>query len=199
MTRKRRLIIAIGLLVVSLATIMVGLKLVADKAKPKQPKFKYINGYDDGTYSYLCSKPIKAKLQQVLSDIGSTESYIPVNADEAKLYCYSNAIIENKGKIKVLQKPEVEALLSHFNQKDVTIKALEFKYIEDADYVNRLLPSYQDREIGCIIIIDTPGKDMVYLEDEKLEAFEEMNYQTFSNLLNQASPADRQLFYDNLK
>jgi hypothetical protein len=101
--------------------------------------------------------------------------------------------------LTVLQKPEVLDLISKYQYKDVSIKALEFKYIQDKEFVHRLLPQYKDREIGCIIILETPNEKMVFLEDEKLATFEQMDYKLFDKQLDQISPADKQIFLENLQ
>lgn len=151
-----------------------------------------------GTGGYECSKPIRL-LSNTLDKTGKYIDFHPVDQDEANLFCHLNSAEEYKGKIKVLQRPEVLKLVSQYPYKNESIKALEFKYIKDTDYVHRLLPAFKDREIGCIIVLHTPGQAKVYLEDEKLETFEELDYKTFAGYLAAVNPADRQLFYDNLK
>ena len=160
-----------------------------------------VTSYFDGTYGYDCSRSIrvthgKAQGQRVGSVV---DVQIPVDPNEAKLFCHSTYVIENEGKIKVLQRPEVLELISHYAYKDVSIKALEFEYIEDKNLVHRLLPTYADREIGCIIILETPNEKLVYLENEDLETFEQLDYQTFDGFLGAVSEADRQLFLENLQ
>jgi hypothetical protein len=180
----------------------VGLILSRQKSPPDSSKslFKDVMSYSDGSAIYSCSKPIRAKLTKIPSQIDGQEAedYIPVNIDEAKLFCHSTAVIENEGKKKVLQRPEVLALINKYQYKDVGIKALEFKYIQDKQFINRLLPSKKDENIGCIIILETPGEKRVYLENDKLETIEETNYQIFSQNLDRVSPEDKKLFLDNL-
>lgn len=198
---KHKKFLLIGIEAVVIIVLAIAIANYRQHGSPlPQTGYKQITSYHDGTYQYACSKPIKAKLGTTVDgDVPGAKAYIPVDQDEARLFCHSAGVIEYKGKIKVLQKPEVLALIAKYPYNDVTIKALEFRYIKDKEYVHRLLPAYKDREIGCIIVLYTPGEDKVYLEDEKLDTFEEMNYQTFANQLEQVSPADRQLFYDNLK
>ena len=154
--------------------------------------------YIPGTGGYECSRPIKL-VSNTVNKKGEHVEFNPVDASEADLFCHMTSAEEYKGKIKVLQKSEVLSLISKYAYKDVFIKALEFKYITDKEFVQRLLPAYRDRVIGCIIVLNTPGEDKVYLEDEKLDTFEELDYKTFARFLETVGPADRQLFYDNLK
>lgn len=163
------------------------------------PDYIFNSGYTSpGTGGYACSKPIKL-VSNLVDEDGVYVNHKPVDEAEAKLYCHMTSAEEYKGKLKVLQKPEVLELIGKYQYKDVSIKALEFKYIQDKDFVHRLLPAYKEVEIGCIILLDTPDEDKIYLEDEDLETFEELDYQTFKLNLEQISAADRQLFYDNLK
>ncbi|MEX0616294.1 MAG: hypothetical protein WD231_00610 [Candidatus Woykebacteria bacterium] len=168
-----------------------------------EPEFKEVTEYSPGGAGYACSKPIKVQRQRKLVGHmgGSTweTHYLPVNPDEANLFCHGTWIEEYEGKITVLQKPEVLDLISKYEPKDVSIKALEFALIKSEGFVDRLLPQYKNREIGCIIILETPNEKMVFLEDENLETFEQMGYKLFDQQLDQVSPADKQLFLENLQ
>jgi len=166
-----------------------------------EPEFIFDTQYVDKEHIYECSRPIKLQKRGRVGTMlgGERTVYLPVDTDEANLFCHDVAIIEYKGKLTVLQKPEVLDLIGKYQYKDVTIKALEFKYIQDKEFVNRLLPQYRDREIGCIIILETPKEKLVFLEDEKLETFEQMDYKLFDKQLDRISPADRQIFLDNLR
>lgn len=171
------------------------------KTRPSKDEYKYIENYSDGAFLYTCSRPIKAHLQTVpsLAPNGDAKEYVPLDSEEAKLFCYSNAVIENKGKIKVLQRPDVEQFIAPYKYSDVSIKALDFHYIEDPDFVDRLLPNYQHRDIGCIIIVETPVGKLVFLEDENLEVFEAIDSATFDSYLASASQDDRQTFMQSIR
>ncbi len=155
-----------------------------------------------------CSKPIKVFVRlnpnykptnrPAIALPDDRYLYEPVDPFEAKLFCRSQLFIESEGILKVLQRPEVLKQINKYQYKEVSVVALKFGLIKDKDFVNRLLPTYKGREIGCIIIVETPGEKKVYLEDEKLQAFEELDYSTFSKYLNNASPTDKQLFTENL-
>lgn len=162
------------------------------------PQYKEITSYDTNTGGYECSKPIKAASTTINKFTGEAYHFTPVDQDEANLFCHTTFVIEYKGKLTVLQKPEVISLINKYPYKDVSIKALEFKYIEDKEFVHRLLPTYKDREIGCIILLETPNEKKVYLENEQLETFEELDYQEFESYLENISEEDRQLFLVNL-
>ncbi len=168
-------------------------------------QIKEVSGYNDGNFLYSCSKKIKAKKVEVAgpSVTGDVSKkyygYEPIDKDEARLLCHSTGVIENKGKIKVLQRQDVAQLIDRYGYKDLSIKALEFKYIKDPEFVHRLLPSYKAQQIGCIIILFTPGDDVVFLENEKLNVFEKVEYKKFQQDIDHASAADKKTFYDNLQ
>ncbi len=162
------------------------------------PQYKELTSYGNGSGGYECSKPIKM-VSNTLNKDGQYVSFRPVDENEARVFCHMTYAIEYKGKLKVLQKTEVLEMISRYSYKDVSVKALEFKYIEDKAFVNRLLPQYANTEIGCIIVVETPNEKKVYLEDEELETFEQMDYKVFDNNLSKVSESDRKLFEENLK
>jgi hypothetical protein len=163
------------------------------------PVYKDITSFSGPGGGAACSKPLRAASYTKNKFTGERVNFYPVNKDEAALFCHNTYAIEYKGKLTVLQKPEVLELINKYSYKDVSIKALEFKYIEDRQFVHRLLPQYANREIGCIIVIETPNEKLVYLEDEDLETFEIMEYAVFQKNLGSVSTQDRQIFSDNLK
>jgi PKD repeat protein len=174
---------------------------------PTQTTIETVSGYyADGGF-YTCSQPIQAYVTRTIYPSGmvvmpNVPTTVPVDPAQANLFCHLTGVgypVENEGKITVLQRPDVLSLISQYNYKDVHIRALEFQYIQDKNFLGRLLPTYKGRDIGCIIILDTPGGSRVYLEDDKLNTFEQMDYAVFQQYLNAASSADRQLFLDNLR
>lgn len=185
-----------------ITSIVVGV-LLAGWFTYRHYEFREVTSYDGGGAGYECSRPITVKLhwEKVghMSGFSYGFLYLPVNPDEAKLFCHGTWIEEYKGKITVLQKPEVLDLISRYEYKEVSVKALKFELIKSEGFVDRLLPQYKGREIGCIIILETPHEKMVFLEDEHLETFEQMDYKIFDRQLDQASSADKRLFMENLR
>ncbi len=189
---NKKIFIVLGLSLILVSLILLALRDRPSTTNNPPQKYKEVSDYYiPGLGGYACSRPIKVHVEN-----GQER---PVDPDEAKLLCHMTSAEEYKGKITVLQRPEVIELMSRYQYKEVSIKALEFKYIEDKEYVHRLLPSYKDREIGCIIILQTPNEKLVYLEDETLETFEQMDSIAFDGLIAQSNPADQKLFYDNLR
>jgi len=192
------LVVAVIILAIASA-VLIKVQFGGGDFSPK-PMYKDITSYGTTGIWSECSQPIKGKLHRgVQTQVGIRDVYLPADPAEAKLFCHNAGYIEYEGKLTVLQRPEVLEMISKYEYKDVSIKALEFELIGDKDFVHRLLPDYKDEEIGCIIILQTPDGGMVYLEDEELETFEEMDYQKFMQYLDKVSPSDRQLFLDNLQ
>ena len=163
-----------------------------------KPDYKEQSGYGTDAGGFECSKPIRM-VSYTLNKKNEYVNFLPVDPEEARVFCHMTYAIEYKGKITVLQKPEVLSLIRKYQYKDVSIKALEFALIKNEGFVDRLLPQYKDREIGCIILLETPNEKMVFLEDEDLETFEQMDYKLFDQQLDQVSPEDKQLFLENLR
>jgi hypothetical protein len=198
---------------IAIATVSALVLFEAEKAPSStnsNPPTRYITSYSDGAFLYNCSRPIRATLQNIPGRPSKLldESYVPSDPAEAKLFCYSTAAIENEGKVKILQRSEVLKMIRPYAYQDVSVKALEFGKVKGftsdkvfaqwfAQYLER--SDGRKREVGCIIVVETPGPKKVYLEDEKLEIFEEMDYAVFEHYLTRVNSADRRLFLDNLK
>ncbi|MDO8497586.1 MAG: hypothetical protein Q7S61_03510 [bacterium] len=163
-----------------------------------KPDYKELSGYGTDSGGFECSKPIRM-VSYTLNKKHEYVNFLPADPEEARVFCHMTYAIEYKGKITVLQKPEVLDLISKYKYKDVSIKALKFELIKSEGFVDRLLPQYKGREIGCIIILETPNEKMVFLEDENLETFEQMDYKLFDQQLDKVSLADKQLFLENLR
>ena len=52
-----------------------------------QRQFKYVTSYSDSSYLYKCSKPLRAKYQNVTFEGGVSKVYVPVSKTEATQYC----------------------------------------------------------------------------------------------------------------
>lgn len=107
------------------------------------------------------------------------------------------AVIEDAGKVKVAQRDEVKSLVRQYGRKGVIIRALEFEDVNDKDFLKRLLGDNYV-ELGCIIYVEYPSGQYVYLEDEKLDVISRLDGSQFEQWLQSASKEDREKFYSNL-
>lgn len=76
-------------------------------------------------------------------------------------------IIEDKGKVKVSERPEVKALIQKYGKNHVHIKALDIDLVRHTAFIEKIYPSLAD-ETGCIIIAHAGDEGYVYREDKKL-------------------------------
>lgn len=107
------------------------------------------------------------------------------------------AMIEDKGKVIVANRPEVKQLVQKYGRKGVVVQALEFADIQDKDFLKHILGEHYT-ELGCIIYVTYPGGQNVYLEDEKLGVISQLDGQVFAKWLQTASDQDIARFNKNL-
>ncbi len=104
---------------------------------------------------------------------------------------------EDEGKVKVAQRQEVKDLVRQYGRKGVVIRALEFKDVNDQEFMKRLLGANYV-EVGCIIYVTYPGGQYVYLEDDRLNVINRLDGSQFNNWLQSASKEDREKFFSHL-
>jgi len=163
---------------------------------------KYVTSYDGQTAGtiYQCAHPIEVSVWGAMWPRNSGVIETPVNQNEADQFCKKTIYLrtEEEGEETVMARPEVAKILAEYPHKEVTVSALKFELIKDPNFMGRLLPAYKGRDIGCIIIVASPEGKSVYLEDEGLQTFEEMDYVAFDNYLAAVSAVDKQTFLENL-
>lgn len=76
-------------------------------------------------------------------------------------------IIEDKGKIKVSERPEVKALVQKYGKNHVHIEALEIELVKHTAFIEKIYPNLAE-DTGCIIIAHAGDEGYVYREDKKL-------------------------------
>ena len=152
------------------------------------------SGFGDGNFFYSCSKEIEVKYQG--SSPGPGAVYAPVNQEEFKKYCRSNAAIEYRAVIDILKRDDVSSIIAEYDTTQASVRALGHKYIHDKDYLKRILPAYSDIKIDCIIVVHSPEGTRFFIENgEKHESHEDHHYMEvpaaeFLASLNNAPDAD---------
>jgi hypothetical protein len=135
--------------------------------------------FGDGNYLYSCSKEIEVTYQG--SSLGPGAVYTPVNQEEFKKYCRSNAAIEYRAVLDILKRDDVSSIIAKYDTTQASVKALGHKYIHDKDYLKRILPAYGDIKIDCIIVIHSPEGTRFFIENgEKHENHEDHQYMEVS-------------------
>lgn len=152
------------------------------------------SSFGDGTYLYSCSKKIEVIYQG--SSFGPGAVYIPINQEEFRKYCRSNAAIEYRAVIDILKRGDVSSIVSKYDTSQASVRALDHKYIHDKDYLKRILPAYSNIKIDCIIVLNSPEGTQFFIENgEKHESHDDHKYMEvptaeFLASLNRASDTD---------
>lgn len=157
------------------------------------------SGFGDGNFLYSCSKEIEVTYQG--SSLGPGAVYTPVNQEEFKKYCRSNAAIEYRAVIDILKRDDVSSVIAKYDTTQASVRALGHKYIHDKDYLKRILPAYSDVKIDCIIVVHSPEGTRFFIENgEKHASHDDHRYMEvpateFLASLNNASDADVTAFW----
>lgn len=113
---------------------------------------------------------------------------------------YCAVIIEYHAAIEVYEMPGIKAEIDTYSTDEAWVSPLNYAYVEDKDFINRILPLYTDINIHCIIRVHLPNGDRFFLEDGDVEHhFIEVSEQDFLTSLNQASKDDVETFWSNFR
>ena len=106
------------------------------------------------------------------------------------------ATIEDHAKVDVSQREETRALVSEYGSDKVTVRALDYSYVDNPEYMQSL---FGDRfeEVHCIVFVDWPDGQKVYVETSFHE-YEIFTPGEFEQLLSGASEDDIDTLYSNL-
>lgn len=80
---------------------------------------------------------------------------------------YPCPVIEDEGKIKVSDTPEVQELAKKYGWSRVHIKALEIELVKHTAFIEKMYPNLA-KDTGCIIIAHAGDEGYVYREDKNL-------------------------------
>ena len=150
--------------------------------------------FGDGNFLYTCSKDIEVIYEG--SSHGPGEVYRPVNQEQFSKYCRSDAVIEYKAVIDILKRQDVDSLIEKYDTTQASVRALGHAYIQDKDYLNRILPAYSDVKIDCIIVVHSPERTRFFIEDGEVHdshddhQYREVPAKEFLTSLNNASSED---------
>lgn len=150
---------------------------------------------------YQCSKLIAGTYGVTTGQTGQKKNhFVPDDLEELQKFCRTTFAIEYHALIDVLRKPEVDSLISRYNTAEAWVRVLNYELIEDKDYVKRILPSYTDTNIHCIVVVHSPEGELFYLEDgDNDHVYIEVPEEEFLTSLNKASDEDVNRFWLNLR
>lgn len=106
-------------------------------------------------------------------------------------------VIEDQGKIKVAERPEVMALAEKYDWEHVHISALDIKLVEDIDFISQINPRFK-KETGCIIVVHAGNEGFVYQENESLEVIYQETLSEFLENTKHVPPEIMSKFYLSL-
>jgi hypothetical protein len=160
----------------------------------------------DGTY-YECSEAIPGKV--------TSDGFSPKNIEDLKNFCrpYNSSLdptgcgqrgvfcIEYRAVIDILKREDVSNTISKYGSVRSSVKALGHTYIDDKEYLNRILPDYNSVAIDCIIVVHSPEGTRFFLENGDVHnSHDEHKYievpsEEFLASLNNASDEDVTAFW----
>ena len=78
-------------------------------------------------------------------------------------------VIEDEGKKKVVERPEVQALIEKHGKNNIHIKAVDIDLVKEIEFIQQIHPNFK-QETGCVIVVHAGSKDegFVYQEDKDL-------------------------------
>lgn len=195
------------MVVLVVGVAIIGFALVRNQVKDtdgsgsddKVGKTYLKSGFGDGNFTYSCSKDIEVKYQG--SSPGPGSVYTPVNQEEFTKYCRSGAAIEYRAVIDILKREDVSNVIARYDITKASARALGHKYIQDKDYLHRILPAYSDVKIDCIIVVHSPEGTRFFIEDGEKHGshldhrYREVPAEEFLASLNNAPSTDVTSFW----
>ena len=106
--------------------------------------------------------------------------------------------IEEKGKVYVEKRVEVQNLYQKYGERNVSVKALDIKLVQDISFIKQLDPKFENKT-GCIIVVQAGNEGYVYQEDKDLNV---LYFQTLAEFKEKTKNLDQKLlekFYSSLK
>ena len=198
---KIYLLIVVGLLVLPVAVI--GFQQWQHELERPEGDTANSFMYDDRGYN--CSKEIEGEwisVDRFSSNRGY--SFVPDDHDEVKKYCrsyYPEAVIEYLSVIEILERDDVDRVIAEYDTTEAWVKALRHRYIDDQDYMKRILPDYEDMNIACVIVVHSPEGTRFFLEDGNAteDKFIEVDDTEFLASINDAPEEDANSFWLGLR
>lgn len=207
--KKRYLVLAL-VVVFALVSAFVVLKVRNNGSLPgasrgygPKPESNLVDSYYANEIYYDCSKAISG--QWVKGSAGPQASpaweFRPDSLEEAKKYCREGAVIEYKSVIDIMKRDDVSRIIDKYESYLVSVKALSHKYIDDKEYLDRILPNYKSNSIDCIIVVNSPEGTRLFLENGEVhESHDDHKYievptKEFLDSLSKASDEDITAFW----
>ena len=174
--------------------------------KMQKPQGNYESSFLYQEVGYNCSQRIKGKWIEtwVGNPGGRGYNFVPENDVEFKKFCRSTFAIEYRAVIDILKRDDVHEIIDKYDYTQTWVRALGHDYIEDKEFLGRILPAYSNIKIDCIIVVHSPEGTRFFLENGEVHnshddhKYIEVESSEFLNSLNNASDADITNFWVSL-
>jgi hypothetical protein len=198
MTKNAKIALSI---LAALAVVLLAGLAYADWQSPKggpRPQSTMESHFLLHEMYYDCSQAIEGEWRE--AKVGqmreSGHYFYPANQEEFEKFCRAGAIIEYKAVLDILAREDVRRDIEKYDTTKAWVRALGHVYIHDKDYLKRILPTYSDVKIDCIIVVHSPEGNRFFIENgEKHESHADHRYMEipateFLASLNAASDED---------
>jgi hypothetical protein len=147
---------------------------------------------------YQCSRKIEGSWEPARVGMQGSPGYyfIPKNNTDLQKYCRINAVIEYQSVLDILKREDVYDVIERYDPNVAWVRALGHKYINDKDYLKRILPAYSDIKIDCIIVVHSPEGTRFFIENGEIHEshddhrYMEVESEKFLSSLNNSSDTD---------
>ena len=100
----------------------------------------------------------------------------------------------------IYNRPDVKPIMKKYSRAFAWVKPLNYKYIEDKEYLDRILPGYSELNIHCIVVAHSPEGTRFFLEDGDIHHnYIEVSSEKFLESLNNAPDEDVNNFWLGLR
>ena len=215
---KRSLIIVSTIVLIPILTIggaWVWRTIQDDIERGPKPSSNSVTSFENDASYYQCSTSIEGEWTRGFSyDSYNFEKYpiwkfVPKSQSDFKKYCRESwssigpvpesriqIEIEYRAVLDILQREDVKHTIAKYSPAEASVKALDHKYINDKDYLRRILPAYADVKIDCIIVVHSPEGTRFFVENGEVHNshadhhYNEVPEKEFLASLNKASADD---------
>ncbi len=169
--------------------------------------FGYPSSSDSFKYQkvrYECSQNIKGK--------SGLRGFEPSNQIVFEKYCREYYELEGFGSpdchnceyravLDILRREDINKTIEKYDTTLAWVKALHHDYIHDKEYLKRILPTYSDMKIDCIIVVHSPEGTRFFIENGEVHKghddhqYLEVPSNEFLASLNNSSDSDVSNFW----
>jgi len=164
-----------------------------------KPDSNSLSSFESQEVGYECSREIQGNWTIIKGQLGQDKwTFIPDDPKEVEKYCRSTYAIEYHAVLDILKRQDVIEVIDKYDSSLAWVKVLNYEYIQDKDYIDKILPDYSDVDIHCVVVVHSPEGDRFFLEKGEHD-YIEVPSDEFLSSLNSASDEDVNTFWLNLR